>query len=290
MSQELLKHCVKTLNDETQGTREISCYWGLLASHLLNSDFEEAAGALTELDTRLDEVKMSKKELLLQRTWLLHWTLFGIFTPSEKPDQRLLDFFFNEKSLVSISLMCPHLLRYVSAALILQKRLKHLLKDTVRIISQETGSYSDPITRFLLAVYSDMDFDEAQAQLQKCREVCMSDFFLEKHWPEFEENARLLIFETYCRIHQCININMIASKLNMEPEAAELWIVKLIQSAKLEARIDSEKSRVVMSKAPMSVHQQVIEKTKNLAFRSTMLLSNLEKRDQEKLAEGGTRP
>jgi len=91
-----------------------------------------------------------------------------------------------------------------------------------------------------------------------------------------------LIFETYCRIHQCINIDMIASKLNMTPGEAELWIVKLIQNAKLDARIDSEKKRVVMSKAPPSVYHQVIEKTKNLAFRSTMLLSNLEKRENEK--------
>merc|ERR1711948_79429 len=95
---------------------------------------------------------------------------------------------------------------------------------------------------------------------------------------EFEENARLLIFETWGRTHQCINILQIAEKLNMEAEEAELWIVKLIQNAKLDARIDSEKSRVVMSKAPASVYQQVIEKTKNLSFKSKMLLSNLETR------------
>merc|ERR1719426_156892 len=127
-----------------------------------------------------------------------------------------------------------------------------------------------------------MDFDEAQHELQRCASAIKGDFFLATHWVEFEENARLLIFETYCRIHQCINIEMIASKLNMTAEEAELWIVKLIQNAKLDARIDSEKSRVVMSKAPPSVYQQVIEKTKNLSFRSTMLLSNLEKRENEK--------
>jgi len=97
------------------------------------------------------------------------------------------------------------------------------------------------------------------------------------------KNSRLLIFETYCRIHQCISIPMLATKLNMGVEEAELWIVKLIQSARLDARIDSEKSRVVMSKAPPSVYQQVIEKTRNLPFRSTMLLSNLEKREKEKM-------
>merc|ERR1719284_1472342 len=127
-----------------------------------------------------------------------------------------------------------------------------------------------------------MDFDEAQGELQRCALVCKADFFLSGHWNDFEENARLLIFETYCQIHQCIYIGMIAGKLNMSPAEAELWIVKLIQNAKLDARIDSEKSRVVMSKAPPSVYHQVIEKTKNLSFRSTMLLSNLEKREKEK--------
>merc|ERR1719450_1443217 len=130
-----------------------------------------------------------------------------------------------------------------------------------------------------------MDFDDAQQELQRCDLVSKGDFFLAPHWNEFEENARLLIFETYCRIHQCINITMIASKLNMEAEEAELWIVKLIQNAKLDARIDSEKSWVVMSKAPPSVYQQVIEKTKNLSFRSTMLLSSLEKREKERLSQ-----
>merc|ERR1719155_436919 len=130
---------------------------------------------------------------------------------------------------------------------------------------------------FLLALYVDMDFDQAQQELKLCAQVLKADYLLHEAWTDFEENARLLIFETYCRIHQCINILQIASKLNMEAEEAELWIVKLIQNAKLDARIDSEKSRVVMSKAPPSVYQQVIERTKNLSFRSTMLLSNLQK-------------
>merc|ERR1711920_443115 len=109
-----------------------------------------------------------------------------------------------------------------------------------------------------------------------------------QHWADFQENARLLIFETYCRIHQCINIGMLASKLNMQEDEAECWIVKLIQNAKLDARIDSEKHRVVMSKAPPSVYQQVIEKTRNLSFRSTMLLSNLEKAEKELAKQPGS--
>lgn len=285
LSGELLKHyrSMIAVDAERPMSAHVNCIWGSLASFILNEVFDEAADFIAKLDDYLESSTMSKREVLLHRTWLLHWTLFAIFR-SDKVDQKLLDFFLNDKSLSIISLSCPHLFRYVGACLILHKRLKHLVKDTVWIIHHEVNSYADPVTRFLLALYTDMDFDEAQQELQMCAVVCKGDYFLAQHWAEFEENARLLIFETYCRIHQCINIRMIASKLNMEAEEAELWIVKLIQNAKLDARIDSEKSRVVMSKAPPSVYQQVIEKTKNLSFRSTMLLSNLEKREKERLS------
>jgi len=289
LSFELLKHykTIIAVELERVATKDvISALWGQLASSILIKDFKVASELILELHEKLEKVekegpKLPMREVLQQRTWLLHWALSAIFI-AEEVDPKVLDFFLNEKSLSIISLSCPYLFRYVGACLILNKRLKLVLFDAVKVLQHECGSYSDPITRFLLALYTDMDFDEAQRELQKCRMVAKGDYFLNAQWAEFEENARLLIFERYCRIHQCINIQMIAEKLNMAPEEAELWIVKLIQSAKLDARIDSEKSRVVMSKAPPSVYQQVIEKTKNLSFRSTMTLSNLEKNLKER--------
>ena len=46
---------------------------------------------------------------------------------------------------------------------------------------------------------------------------------------EFVENARWFIFEQYCRIHQCINLGMLAKNLGMPEDAAERWIVNLIR-------------------------------------------------------------
>eukprot|EP00435_Cladocopium_sp_Y103_P052901 s779_g16.t1 len=218
-------------------SKQVSCIWGSLASFILNREFEEATdGAERAADvifkindfldtTMLEEIKMQN-----------HWQNLRI-----SPQY----------------LMGLHQLRRESGS-----KAAGFLLEREELVLHLPLVYSDPVTRFLLALY---DFDEAQLELQKCEKVCKVDYFLSRHWAEFQENARLLIFETYCRIHQCINIGMIAHKLNMEAEEAE---VKLIQNAKLDARIDSEKSRVVMSKAPPSVYQQVIEKTKNLSFRS----------------------
>lgn len=37
-------------------------------------------------------------------------------------------------------------------------------------------------------------------------QVLVNDFFLVACLEDFIENARLFIFETFCRIHQCISI------------------------------------------------------------------------------------
>ncbi len=41
-----------------------------------------------------------------------------------------------------------------------------------------------------------------------------NDYFLAALKDEFVENARLFIFETYCRIHQCIDLRMLAGGLH----------------------------------------------------------------------------
>jgi len=189
-----------------------------------DNKLEEVTKLITKLDEFLQVTKLSKKEMLLHQSWLLHWSLFPIFKESAKPDAKLLDLFLSERSITAvIPLSCPHLYRYVGACLVLQKRYTTAgaLKETVKRMHQEGSNYTDPITRFLFALYIGIDFDQAQKELQQCRLVCKSDYFLFDKWVEFQENARLLIFETYCRIHQCINIGMLASRLNMSEEEAD---------------------------------------------------------------------
>ena len=70
--------------------------------------------------------------------------------------------------------------------------------------------------------------------------MLVNDFFLVACLDDFIENSRMMIFETFCRIHQCISISMLAEKLNMSTEEAERWIVNLIRNAKLDAKIDSK--------------------------------------------------
>ena len=77
----------------------------------------------------------------------------------------------------------------------------------------------------------------------------VNDFFLVACQEEFVESSRMMIFETFCRIHQCISIKMLAQKLNMDTNDAERWIVNLIRNAKLDAKIDSQLGHVVMGES-----------------------------------------
>jgi len=151
----------------------------------------------------------------------------------------------------------------------------------VKIIQQESYTYRDPITEFVECLYINFDFDGAQEKLAECETVLKNDFFLVACEGEFMENARLFIFETFCRIHQCISIGMLADKLNMTPEAAEHWIVNLIRNASLDAKIDSKLGHVVMGAQAVAVHEQVIERTSEVNRRSLGIIEKM----REKLAE-----
>jgi translation initiation factor 3 subunit E len=80
------------------------------------------------------------------------------------------------------------------------------LKDLVRIVRQEGYEYNDPVTGFVKALYVDFDFEEAQKRLSEADEILRSDFFLVAASETFLDAARHLISESYCKIHQRIDI------------------------------------------------------------------------------------
>ncbi|KYF46441.1 PCI domain-containing protein [Toxoplasma gondii ARI] len=230
---------------------------------------------------------MSREQQLLNRSWLLHWSVWPLFRyyflmvhtkqfiPRNQAWSLMLEWVLHEGNLSCVTVVCPHLLRYYAVYAILNRKRKDHFQAVITAIGQGKNRYSDPFTSLLEALFLDFNFDEAQHHIARIGEECDSDFFLQPLKGAINEFARLLIFETYCRIHKCINVDMIAKKVNMSPEAAERWIVNLIRHARLEARIDSEKNRVQMSAAPPNLYQQVIDKTRNLCIRSNLILQNI---------------
>merc|ERR1719221_2223763 len=254
--------------------------WGKLAAEILMQNWETALEDLNRLKTFIDESTFgSNLQTLQQRTWLIHWSLFVFFNHPKGRDLIIELFLYQKQYLNAIQTTCPWILRYLSTAVITNKTSRrNVMKDLVKVIQEESYTYKDPITSFIEDLYVKFDFDSAQQKLRECEAVLSTDFFLVACLQDFIENSRLMIFETFCRIHQCISISMLAEKLNMTTEEAERWIVNLIRQAKLDAKIDSQQGHVVMGTQTTSLYQQLIEKTKALSFRSQMLQLNVEKK------------
>merc|ERR1712136_148623 len=245
----------------------MNALWGKLASEILMQNWDTALEDVNRIKEIIDSGGQvggmslggmaNPLQALQQRAWLIHWSLFVFFNHPKGRDHIIDLFLFQPQYLNTIQTMCPHILRYLTTAVITNKRRKNVIKDLVKVIQQESYTYKDPITEFIECLY--VSFLVA----------CLDDFI---------ENARLFIFETFCRIHQCISINMLAQKLNMTEEEAEKWVVNMIRNTKLDAKIDSEKGHVVMGTQGVSPYAQVIEKTKNHAMRAQMLAINVEKK------------
>jgi len=268
--------------------------WGRLSCEILLENWESAHTALTAVKTAIETLSSSNKmtalEALKQRTWLLHWSLFVFWNDSNKGLENMVSLFSTERYLQAVTTNAPHLLRYLTAAVLLVKRRvaksspgsssnsssldsRRLIKDLVKIMQH--CEYSDPIVEFVECLCVKFDFDQAQTKLAECEEVLSSDFFLCKQTALFMEEARVFVFENYCRIHHKIDLSALGEKLAMDQARAERWIVDLIRNALLDAKIDSEEKCVVMGGDPQSVYEQVMEKTRDLNLRSSTLAGNL---------------
>ncbi|CAN8004860.1 unnamed protein product, partial [Ixodes pacificus] len=251
--------------------------WGKLGSEILMQNWELALDELTRLREYIDQHNFpSALQSLQQRTWLIHWSLFVFFNHTKGRDLIIDLFLMQPQYLNAIQTICPHILRYLTCAVITNKQKRAAMRELVKVIQQESYTYHDPITEFVECLFVNYDFDGAQQKLRECETVLSNDFFLIACQEDFIENARLFIFETFCRIHECISINMLAEKLNMEPNEAEKWIVNLIRNARLDAKIDSKLGHVVMGTQAVSPYQQLIDKTQALLIRTQLQTSNIE--------------
>ncbi|KAI9207858.1 eukaryotic translation initiation factor 3 [Polychytrium aggregatum] len=258
----------------------LSALWGKLASEILTQNWETALDDLQKLKEAVEQSNVADVVQLQHRSWLIHWSLFVFFNHPKGRDA-IIDLFFLPQYINTIQTSCPWILRYLATAVVTNKKRRSYLKDLVKIIQQESHIYRDPITEFIECLYVNFDFDGAQQKLKACDDVLDNDFFLVATREDFIENARLFIFETYCRIHQRIDIKGLSQKLNMGEDEGEKWIVNLIRNARMDAKIDSKMNTVVMGTHNSSIYQQVIERTRPLAFRASLLASNIEKREAE---------
>ncbi|KJA24411.1 hypothetical protein HYPSUDRAFT_38862 [Hypholoma sublateritium FD-334 SS-4] len=289
----------------TDAELNTSAHWGKLASDILTGRWDVA---LEELNTLRDAIDTRSAPSLLgstaaqaqgavldpalgqlhSRTWVVHWSLFVYFN---HPQGRtlLLETFLSPTYLNTIQTSCPWVLRYLAAAAILSRkaaaglttpatplspRVRHAIREIVKVIQTEEYQYSDPVTEFLRELYVEFDFERAQKALSEAVDgVLANDFFLGEFKDEFLDCARFLVSEAYVRIHGRVDIENLSERLNLSQEEGEKWIVNLIRESRMgaDAKIDLEKNVIDINRPPQPVYQTVIEKTRQLAVRTQAL-------------------
>ncbi|KAF1928924.1 eukaryotic translation initiation factor 3 subunit E [Didymella exigua CBS 183.55] len=262
----------------TDNDREREATWGKLACEILSVNWEAAIEEINKIKELIDTRLFSNPLAQLQhRTWLIHWSLFPLFN-DDSARESLTDMFFSPAYINTIQTNCPWILRYLAAAVITGRnrarnsnQYQRQLKDLIRIVRQEGYEYTDPVTDFIKALYIDFDFEEAQKKLSETEEILKNDFFLLGAADTFVDAARHLISESYCKIHQRIDIKDLSTRLGLSQDEGEKWIVNLIRDTRVDAKIDYQAGTVVMNHPPQSVYQQVIERTKGGFFRTQVL-------------------
>lgn len=198
-----------------------SALWGRLACDILLLQWEEAVKTIENIRESLQNRPFANAVSTLHaRVRLLHWALFPLFH-HEVGREKLVDLFYTQDFINSLQTGSPWLIRYLAAAVISNRNRASMntgknaiggstfqkqMKDLIRVVRQEGYEYSDPVTDFIRALYIDFDFEEAQKKLGEAEVVLKSDFFTNTCVDDFVEAARHLISESYCKIHQRIDI------------------------------------------------------------------------------------
>jgi len=183
--------------------------WGRLSCEILLENWEEAHRALVAVKTAIEILvaanKITTLRALEQRTWLLHWSLFVFWNDSSKGLENMVELFKTERYLQAITTNAPHLLRYLTSAVLLSKRrvvksasgsqheARRLMKDLVRIMQH--CDYTDPIVEFVDCLCVKFDFEEAHGKLAECEAVLATDFFLCNQTALFMGEARVFVFD-----------------------------------------------------------------------------------------------
>ena len=243
---------------------ETSALWGKLVCDTGMAYWDAAIADINALRSALE----SSATTTVARSWLLHYSLFTYFKRINATQmflEHVIDFSTYAYA-NTIEVASPHLIRYLAAAAILNRKKRSFLKRIMKIVEQEQYAYSDPITKFLVAVL-ECDFAEANKLMKTLSDEAEGDYFLQDHKDELLDAARMMVFDDYLKVHRVVSIPSVAEQLGMDVNRAELWLVNLIQESKIEAEIDSvsQKIRVLPIAASRTVHRDIISRLESIA-------------------------
>ena len=268
---ELLLFFTSITDLQNMEAKESSARWGKLACNISAKNWsavsEDMLAVRETLDSDCKDIFEADLAPYAMRTqWVLHWGLFAYF----KPDKPLTNFFVdmvidNTASIYQkvIETSAPHLLRYLTAAVIINRKKRFAMRRVIKMVDQNLFRYSDAFTDFLHVAALKRDFNGSLAALKNLEAVIDADFFLHDLKEEIMKNAMKLIFEDYVKTHKSVSVTFIAEKTGQSVKDAEVWVANLVSEmkevAKISCKIDSvSQCATVFSDLP-TAHKRITD-------------------------------
>jgi translation initiation factor 3 subunit E len=265
---------------QSQSVSVLGALWGRLACRilqgLLQDQWDESIQDLNAVKDVIESRSIPAVDQLNHRAWLMHWGLF-IFLNLKNGCDLLLDFFSEKVYLQTLENLCPWLLRYYSCAAMMSTKRRDILRGVVDEIQSMSHLYSDSFTQLVESLYDRFDLDEAQEHLKKCLETMKQDFFLHSYVDKFLYEVRVSMCELHCGLNRRVDMTMLSEKMQLSEDEAEKWMVDMVRGtvAMDGAKIDSSGKQVIMPVPSKSGHQKVMDRTRELTVRSSILTSNV---------------
>ncbi|EPY35516.1 translation initiation factor 3 subunit E [Angomonas deanei] len=255
--------------------------WGKLLCDTASTNWASAIAVADEIRNNQNFVgrfETKNTTTTRSRAWLLHWVLFPFFKGSIQGTEHLLQYVFDNRpndtnrtnadpkmfelyrSVVESA--CPHLLRYICAAVLLNRSRQHHFRHTATM-TEQIYEYSDALTRLVQLIHRSA-LEEALDLLPEVEELLDLDYFLCDLKNDILESARSVIFQRYIAIHTVVSIPYVAGKLGVSKEEAEIWLVNLISSSRQRAKVDSVNEQLRMMPTVHPVESTMLEKLESV--------------------------
>lgn len=231
--------------------------------------------------------------VMRDRAWMLHWSLFVYFNDSNFMLDSLLSRMSEPKNKNVIETMCPHLLRYYAAAVLIANKASSYLDEVSDIIEAERSNYQDPITEFVRLVARTHNFEGASKMLSYAMDVVKCDFFLAFYQDYFLQYARTTFLYRYCKLYSRISVESLSKLLlmdDMSREEIQLWLINAIRedtameedkNLKNRAKLDVVENVIHVYFEGTNPYQKMKDRINSLNTRTMNLIGNVDTRLQE---------
>lgn len=223
----------------------------------------EIAGTIRKNQKADDETfRGSLTTTIRARVWLLHWVLFPFFKGGNQNSIQLLYYVFDYHSNFVyrsvVETVCPHYLRYICAAVLLN-RTRYQNFRWAASMAESIYEYSDALTELVAAIHRP-DLEKALELLPRVSELISMDYFLCDHESEIIGNAKRMIFQKLMTMHTVLSIPYVAEKLGVSQQDAEVWLANLVSESKQRAKVDSVNGLLNVEPQTRPIEQTVFDK------------------------------